>query len=159
MRRVRWSALDIHHRDPAVVRILTILLVLAAVSVAQGQPTVQRTVWTGAYSDAQAARGARVYEANCARCHLANLKGNEMAPALADDSFLSSWDGKSVRSLYRLIVSTMPADNPGALDAGDVLDIVAYLLQANRFPAGSADLNASDEAQHIQIIRHRPSGQ
>jgi cytochrome c len=106
----------------------------------------------GMYSKEQAGRGSAVYEANCARCHLENLKGNDMAPALMGDSFLAGWENKSARALYSLILSTMPSDNPGTLAGGDVLDIVAFVLQTNGFAAGSDDLTL-DRADKLVIKR------
>jgi cytochrome c len=110
-----------------------------------------RTVWAGVYTDEQAIRGATAYQTFCAKCHLENLKGNDMAPSLAGDDFLQAWKGKSVRALYSLILSTMPSDNPGTLASQEVLDIVAYVLKSNEFPSGSEALGSADEAQQIQI--------
>jgi hypothetical protein len=51
-----------------------------------------------------------------------------------------------VYDLYALIHSTMPLDKPGALKDGEYLDVVAYLLQANRAPAGTDSLKADTVA-------------
>jgi hypothetical protein len=40
----------------------------------------------------------------------------------------------------------MPADNPGSLPTSEYLDIVAYLLQANKLPAGNDELSLKPEA-------------
>ena len=45
---------------------------------AQAEPSV----WDGIYTDGQAARGAAVYEKECAQCHGPGGAGGGMAPAL-----------------------------------------------------------------------------
>jgi mono/diheme cytochrome c family protein len=109
---------------------------------------------SGIFSQEQASRGKAAYQADCAQCHLDNLKGNDMAPALAGETFFASWENKSVRAFYGLVLSTMPADNPGSVSENDVLDIVTFVLQTNGFPPGKNDLTL-DEAQKIRITRHR----
>ena len=49
----------------------------------------------------------------------------------------------------------MPADAPGTLSRPQVADLVAYMLQANQFPAGSAELGVGDAALK-QISLGRP---
>ena len=53
-----------------------------AVPMAQGGPG--RTVWDGVYSEAQAARGKAVSDAQCAYCHQPDLRGQGFAPARRD---------------------------------------------------------------------------
>lgn len=100
------------------------------------------TVWDGVYSTDQAAHGDTVYKAKCARCHGEALLGGEDSPALVDHDFLDKWNGKSLGTLVELIRKTMPSDGPGKLSRQESTDIVAYLLSANRFPAGSEKLAA-----------------
>ena len=114
-----------------------------------------KSVWAGVYTLEQARRGEAAYGTRCAVCHLDNLKGSEMAPALVGDSFGNDWDKKSVRALYSRILSTMPADDPASLGEKTVLDIVTYLLEANGFPAGSHPLESADQAQDIMITRQK----
>jgi len=114
-----------------------------------------KNVWAGVYSSEQARRGEVAYGASCAACHLENLKGSDMAPAVVGDAFRNEWDAKSVRALYSRILSTMPADAPATLSEKTVLDIVAYLLEANGFPAGSDQLESADQAQQIKITRQK----
>jgi hypothetical protein len=40
----------------------------------------------------------------------------------------------------------MPADKPGSLSVDTYLDVVAYLLQANKFPAGNTELDLKSES-------------
>ncbi|HWA10603.1 MAG TPA: cytochrome c [Opitutaceae bacterium] len=99
-----------------------------------------RSVWSGVYSAEQAARGLKGYNAQCARCHGETLGGGEDSPALVDQDFLGDWNGKSVGSLVEYTRKKMPSDGPGKLSRQLCTDIVAYLLSANGFPAGSAGL-------------------
>lgn len=75
----------------------------------------------------QAKRGKTVFEARCSGCH----DGGIMGPELWGSAFVAEWKGKSLRSLFDLVIKSMPADNPGTLNEKDVLDLVAYLLRVN----------------------------
>ena len=46
--------------------------------------------------------------------------------------------------LYALVRSTMPLDNPGAMKDCEYVDVVAYLLQANRHESARPDSLKSD---------------
>jgi S-disulfanyl-L-cysteine oxidoreductase SoxD len=62
-----------------------------------------RSVWDGVYTNEQAARGLKLYAAECARCHGDNLLGGESTPELVGDSFLERWNGKTVAELFAVI--------------------------------------------------------
>ena len=115
----------------------------------------ENNVWAGLYTAEQAKAGKQAYSGACASCHLDNLTGDTMSPALAGADFLASWDNKTLRALYSRIISTMPADNPGTLTEKTVLDIVAYLLEANGFPAGRAALEHADDLNTIAFVRQK----
>lgn len=106
----------------------------------QGQGS--RSVWDGVYSQAQADRGKAFYLHDCASCHGDNLMGKESenAPALTGERFTSQWDGRSVGDMYRKILRKMPQDDPGTLSPQETVDLVAFLLSFNKFPAGKAEL-------------------
>jgi cytochrome c len=101
-----------------------------------------------AFTAAQADRGLRAYERSCTKCHQSDLQGNQEveAPALAGDAFMSRWKGQPIKDLFEKVSTKMPADQPGSLPADAYLDIVAYLLQANKFPAGSDELSLKPES-------------
>jgi mono/diheme cytochrome c family protein len=90
----------------------------------------------------QATRGERDYGAVCASCHGAELAGGEHAPPLAGDAFLQRWQQKTVGDLFERIRTTMPQQSPNSRSSQAYLDIVAFILQANGFPAGKTDLPA-----------------
>jgi len=84
----------------------------------------------------QASRGAEVYARTCESCH---AEGQ-----LVGQGFVQAWNNRRVYDLYALVRSTMPLDNPGGLKDGEYLDVVAYMLQANRHASGGADSLRSD---------------
>jgi mono/diheme cytochrome c family protein len=121
----------------------SIIAVLAmAASAAQAQTA---SVNDGAYSAAQAERGSAVYAAECALCHGPALTGGGGGPALSGP-FWTAWDGRTIGELFRLTKKSMPFDGPGRLSDQEYADIVAFMLSANRYPAGKADLPADVEA-------------
>ena len=95
------------------------------------------TVWDGVYTDEQAKRGGATYQTFCAACHGDQLLGQEAAPALVGDAFNSNWDGTTLGDLVNRIRTTMPLDQPGALSRAQVADVVAFMLQSGKFPAGT----------------------
>jgi mono/diheme cytochrome c family protein len=127
-----------------VVRVMVMVAVAAAWS---GTVLAQtsRTVQDGIYTDAQAARGQATYARQCASCHGADLKGAQ-APPLVGDLFLSTWRPQPVAALVNKIRNTMPADAQGQLTPPQAVDLVSHLLKAGGFPAGRAELAASDAA-------------
>jgi len=102
----------------------------------------RKTVWDGAYTDAQAARGQTQYEASCRSCHRDGPRRN--------DAFMRDWSGTDVDGLFNQIRASMPAGAPSSLSDNAYLDIVAYMLQVNAFPAGRNELNA-DTIKSIRI--------
>jgi mono/diheme cytochrome c family protein len=127
-----------------------IVLVGLAPGVRAGQA---KTAKDGVYADAQASRGEGLYGQQCAACHSMDLSGSG-APALAGTEFLGSWDKMPVADLVEKIVISMPSSSPGSLSRDQAADLVAFILKANKFPAGSEDL-ASDAAtlKTINIVK------
>jgi mono/diheme cytochrome c family protein len=116
----------------------------AAVAVVAGQSAT--TVWDGVYSEAQAGRGKKAYITHCAACHQEGLQGADLAPPLKGEEFLLRWADRSMLELVERTQKTMPQDNPGGLSMQETAAIIAYMLQVNRFPGGSADLPADAAA-------------
>jgi len=131
-------------------------LALSAGVYAQG---AGRTGWSGVYTADQAARGKVAYDATCAACHGATLAGSDSAPALAGAGFLANWAGTSAGDLFERIHTTMPAGDPGSLAGPKVVDIEAYLFQANGFPAGNTPLPTAGQAlANVQIVATKSAG-
>jgi len=109
-----------------------------------------RTANNSVYTDAQAARGRTLYREKCATCHGDVLEG-KLAPPLAGSAFLAVWGAQPLSELAGKIRNTMPADNPGKLKPSETADLVAYILQAGKFPSGRNELVA-DEAVLKSIV-------
>jgi S-disulfanyl-L-cysteine oxidoreductase SoxD len=100
-----------------------------------------RSAWDGVYTKEQANRGRTAYNAECLKCHAENLAGGEAAPALVGEEFLQKWNGKTAGALFELMRKTMPSDDPGGLSSRQYSDMLAYILSANKFPAGEKELD------------------
>ena len=106
------------------------------------------------YSAAQADRGKSVYEQNCTTCHGASLRGgaNEFAaPPIAGPFFLEKWSGRPVGELFRYASDSMPPDRRLAPEA--YVDVMAYLLQVWKYPAGDTELSADSPIMKRPIER------
>ena len=110
-----------------------------------GAQEAQHSLWDGVYTQEQAKRGEATYGERCARCHGTDLMSGDSVPPLAGTDFLSTWNTKTVGDLFDRIRTSMPADQPGTLNRQQTADIVAYLLSANKFPAGKTELAAQSE--------------
>lgn len=104
-----------------------------------------QTVRQGVYTDAQAKRGEAAYKEQCITCHGDGL-GGRIGPPLTGDDFLAAWDQQPLSELAGKIKNTMPQGNAGKLTPQQTVDIVAYILQTGKFPAGRAELRPDEEA-------------
>jgi len=109
------------------------------------------TVWDGVFTDSQSLRGDTVFRTNCTKCHGETLAGNDSVASLTGDGFLSDWDGLSVFDLYDKILSTMPSDKPNTVPSSQVVDVLAFLLSKNNFPAGTQVL--PDDVPVLKAIK------
>ena len=109
------------------------------------------SVWDGVYSVEQAGRGTALYQTACASCHGDKLQGKGQTPALMGSDFVADWSGMTVGDLFDKIQTSMPADKPGSLSREQNASLVAYLLNANKFPSGAAEL--SSDAERMRQIR------
>ena len=129
-----------------------------------------RSVNDGVYTVDQARRGREQYRKRCVLCHLDNgqgrggepeivgqsleREGDAEAPAVAGEPFLTKWNGKTAGALYDVMRKTMPVGAAGTLSAQDYADVLAYLLELSKLPAGSQDLPAvRDQLDLIRIER------
>lgn len=104
-----------------------------------------RTANDRVYTDSQAGRGRALYQQQCASCHGDLLEGKS-APPLTGSAFLTAWGTQHLSDLAGKIRNTMPADNPGTLTPTATADLVAYVLQTAKFPAGRTELSPDDAA-------------
>lgn len=134
-----------------VLRVAALVPTLAAagVIVAPAQEAASRSVKDGVYTTVQASRGQVVYDEKCAECHgTMESVTPDMAALLNDHLFLSDWQGRSLAELFDRIGDTMPQEEPGSLSPQQVVDLIAHILSANRFPAGEAAL-----AHDVETLR------
>jgi mono/diheme cytochrome c family protein len=116
------------------------------------------SAWKGIYTNDQAGRGESAYRARCASCHGASLEGSDDAPALTGRDFADDWNCANIADLFEKIQFTMPANRPGRLADEQIADILAYILKANRFPAGTSALAASaDQLRGLLFLANNPN--
>jgi hypothetical protein len=63
---------------------------------------------------------------------------------------------KDLNNLFTYIRDWMPADDRGTLQAPTVIDIVAYLLQRNSYPVGSAELQVNADSLKQMLLAKKP---
>ena len=130
---------------------VVLALVLACVAVAHGQRDSSQGIWDGVYTSEQAVRGKATFEEACIRCHGRDLAGTT-APALRGAQFQQSWGGGTIEVLFAKIRDTMPPGFGTVLDDRQKLEIVAYILETNGFPAGRAELGPGDTLARTRIL-------
>jgi mono/diheme cytochrome c family protein len=121
---------------------LTLMWSMSALLAQDASKAGGRTVWDGVYTVEQADRGKTLYTQSCSGCHNADLRGDGTAPSLVEGDFAFQWADTSVGELYEQIRKLMPPTGPNSLPPRSYGDIVAFILQANQFPAGRTELAA-----------------
>lgn len=106
------------------------------------------TVWAGIYSRPQAVRGQVFFVSECSDCHaISNFVGED---------YMARWRGNTIGDLFLYIRDAMPADAHEPIGSDGVyIDIVAYLLRSNDFPAGENELGTNID--HLRSIRIEPA--
>jgi mono/diheme cytochrome c family protein len=141
-------------RPVAVVAVLISTIAGSGVYATTGQA---RTVWDGVYTEEQATRGQAQYMRACASCHAADLRGGSTAPSLVEESFSFQWADTTVGELFERIRTLMPSDRPNSLSSQAYRDVMAFILQANKFPSGSKELDSDlDALRQIAITSRKP---
>ena len=126
--------------------------VVAAQDDAKSRKTVREPVFTAAQTD----RGKQAYEANCVTCHLEELDGSANPTAgargapLVGTRFVQDFGESKVSALFNKMKRDMPSGRPGSLTDQEYLDITAYVLHKNKYPAGAAELT-TDVAETVWI--------
>jgi hypothetical protein len=140
---------------------LVLLIIFSTATIAAAQ--ARRSVWDGVYTDEQAARGKVEYERACAKCHGPNLDGIQDATLLGDFSprvsirgtdFMERWREMTLQSLFSFALGMPPKTavavhdvRPSSREA--YLDILAFIMKGNNFPAGYRDLEEND----LRVVR------
>jgi mono/diheme cytochrome c family protein len=143
------------------VRVLTAFAGLVALACTAGAgAATARSVWDGVYSDAQAARGERLYAEHCVECHAEGMRGASGSPPLVGPPFMFNWDGETLGALYDQVRATMPPGQVGLLSDDEMIDALAAILKANAFPAAQSGAELRPDADAlgaIAIARTAPS--
>ena len=109
-----------------------------------------KSVNDGVYTTQQATRGQTVYTERCASCHAPTLAGRS-GPPLAGDEFLANWETQPLLDLAGKIHRTMPKDYSERLTPRQTADVLAYMLQVGKFPAGKTDLVMDDTLKGVMF--------
>ena len=152
-------------RDEQVSRLVGIaagvLIFGVAALVAQGAFASSGSGCSGAggyYTHAQAAHGAKVFDANCSSCHGANLEGGA-GPPLTGKQFKSYLDFSKISGseLLGFITSQMPYNNPGSLKQSQYLAALAHIFQTDGYPSGHKALTKA-RLKCLKLLPYPNSG-
>jgi cytochrome c len=143
--------------------------VAALVSIGAGLqlgPANRRSVMDGLYTLEQAKRGRGYYDRRCVLCHLDRGQGHEAmpeivgqsleregdpeAPPVAGEVFQKKWGSRNAWELFSTMTSTMPVGAPRSLSPQEYADVLAYMFELNKFPAGPQEL--TPERAGLEII-------
>lgn len=110
----------------------------------------------GLYTPEQAERGRALYLESCATCHGRSLRGSETGPPIVGAGFILAWEGRTVGELLEYVSAEMPPGSGGRLSDDDYVDVIAYMLEQNRYPEGDEELTAVSPLLEKTEIRLGP---
>jgi polar amino acid transport system substrate-binding protein len=105
------------------------------------------------YTADQATKGAFAYYQNCAVCHgplLDGQSGGYSGPALKGAEFADPSYNFHVSDIFNFVAKLMPSATPGSLMHEQYVQIMAFILQQNGYPAGSHEL-VYEEAEKSKV--------
>jgi len=105
------------------------------------------------YTEDQATKGELQYYQNCSMCHGPNLDGQEggySGPALKGADFADPSYDFHVSDIFNFVAKQMPAATPGSLSHDVDVQIMAFILKQNGYPAGSKEL-VYEEAEKSKV--------
>jgi polar amino acid transport system substrate-binding protein len=106
------------------------------------------------YTQDQADSGLSKYSAYCAQCHGAAMQGRS-GPSLKGKNFATKKAAFTVSDVFHIVSQNMPATQPGSLAHDDYVEIMAFLLQENGYPAGKTALTFdSANASKTPLLYH-----
>ncbi len=142
MRVIPWGPSATRYALGAVLYVCALVGAFSAAGDAQQL----RPLTAGVYSAAQAARGQKLYVAECASCHGNAMEGT-IGPPMVGNDFLANYSARPLTTLVDKIQKTMPFNLPGSLSRQQSIELAAYILQTGKFPAGQAELGDAQLAQ------------
>jgi len=133
------------------------MMALLSMDAGAQQDGAGTSVWSGVYTEEQAGRGEIAYRQSCVNCHGPELEGADMTPPLIGGAFTANWNDLNLGDLFERIRATMPLDKPGTLSRQQNADVVAFVLKANLWPAGTSELSRDlGVLKQIRIQSSRP---
>ncbi len=117
-------------------------LLLVAVLGSCASTAQSLSISDGVFTVQQAAAGQVLYQENCARCHDLQFYHNS----------LRSWTDMTILDYWYKILGNMPADKPGSLSRTEYLELIAFILADNGFPAGELPLEPNNRLGKIKIV-------
>ncbi len=110
------------------------------------------------YTEDQATKGALQYYQNCSMCHGPNLDGQMggySGPALKGSDFADPSYNFHVSDIFNFVAKQMPAATPGSLPHDVDVQIMAFILKQNGYPAGTKELVYEEaEKSNVPIRYH-----
>ena len=109
------------------------------------------------YTEEQATKGALAYYKNCAMCHAPMLEGQSAGysgPALKGAEFADPSYDFHLSDIFNFVAKLMPAATPGSLTHEQDVQIMAFILQQNGYPAGSKELVYEEAEKSKVAIRY-----
>jgi mono/diheme cytochrome c family protein len=109
------------------------------------------------YTKEQAEEGAVAYYQNCAMCHGPLLDGQEggfPGPALKGPDFADPSYDFHVNEIFNFVAKLMPSATPGSLSPEQDVQIMAFILRENGYPAGAKELTYDGAAKSRVPMRY-----
>jgi len=137
-----------------IVSAALVLAGLAIVATAPKAGAQGREQRPPAFTDEQVERGKSIYQKNCQDCHGSTLDNGEFGGApLKGSYFRQHWGSGDVSALFGYVNTLMPPDRPGQLSERSYVDLTAFLLSNNGYPAGTEELTADQDAQRKMTMK------
>jgi ubiquinol-cytochrome c reductase cytochrome c subunit len=102
--------------------------------------TTSATAETSSQVSSMVSEGQKLLAANCAGCHGDKAEGGNAGPTLSGPDFTNGYKDGNASALYNKISMDMPSSAPGSLTPEQYADVMAYVLNVNKYPAGQAEI-------------------
>ena len=106
------------------------VIIALATALYAGVSQAERTIADSVYTKAQARSGKKLYGKHCIACHERGYFRE----------VLRARRGETLDSIFEVMVTEMPMNNPGSLSDNEYLDVLAYMLAQSRFACGDTPL-------------------